>query len=208
MKPFAQNFVCRGEVIAIITDLRVFVGFIVWLLANKLSLNVAKSNFLIVRPQKNNGIVNLKINDEDLKQETSSKYPGVLIDDKFNWKHHINQLNTKISKSIGILYKLRHLVPKSTLVTLYNPFIQSHVLYGLLNWGCANKTTLETLKISLRNAVRVLDFASYTAHTEPIFKCFKLLNLENLYKLETAKFMFQINQENHSNFHQQGIHQN
>ena len=96
----------------------------------KFSLNVVKSNFLIIRPHKNNRIVNLKINDENLKQETSSKYLGVLIDDELNWKHHINQLNTKISKSIGILYKLRHVIPKSTLVTLYNSFIQSHVLYG------------------------------------------------------------------------------
>ena len=56
------------------------------LLANKLSLNVVKSNFLIIRPHKNNRIVNLKINDENLKQETSSKYLGVLIDDKRNWK--------------------------------------------------------------------------------------------------------------------------
>ena len=165
-----------------------------WLLANKLSLNVVKSNFLKIRPHKNNRIVNLKINDENLKQKTSSKYLGVLIDDKLNWKHHINQLNTKISKSIGILYKLRHLIPKSTLVTLYNSFIQSHVFYGLLNWGCANKTSLEPFKITLCKAVREIDFASYTAHTEPIFKCFKLLNLENLYKLETAKFMFPINQ--------------
>ena len=81
-----------------------------------------------------------------------------------------------------------------------NLLIQSHVLYGLLNWGCANKPTLEPLKISLRKAVRVIDFASYTAHTELIFKRFKILNFENLYKLETAKFMFQINQENRSNF--------
>ena len=39
----------------------------------------------------------------------------------------------KISESIGILYKLRHLVPKITFVALYNYFIQPHVLYGLLN---------------------------------------------------------------------------
>ena len=84
-----------------------------WLLANKLSLNVSKSNFLIVRPHKNNRIINLKINDENLKQEAFSKYLGVLIDEKLNWKQHINQLNTKISKSIGILYKLRYLVPKA-----------------------------------------------------------------------------------------------
>ena len=84
-----------------------------WLLANKLSLNVAKSNFLMIKHHKNNRIINLKINDEKLKQETYSKYLGVLIDEKLNWKQHINQFNTKICKSIGILYKPRHLVPKT-----------------------------------------------------------------------------------------------
>ena len=43
-----------------------------WLLANMLSLNVAKSNFLIVRPHTNNRIINLKINNENLKQEAFS----------------------------------------------------------------------------------------------------------------------------------------
>ena len=171
-----------------------------WLLANKLSLNVSKSNFLIVRPHKNNRIINLKINDENLTQEAFSTYLGVLIDEQLNWKQHINQLNTKMSKSSGILYNIRYLVPKSTLVPLYNSFIQSHVLYGLLNWGCANNTTLESVKINLRKAVKVIDFASYTAHSEPIFKRFKLLNLDNLYKLETANFMFHIYQENSGNF--------
>ena len=56
------------------------------------------------------------------------------------------------------------------------------------------------MKINLRKAIRVIDFASYTAHTEPIFRRLKILNLEKLYKLETAKFMFEINQENNSNF--------
>ena len=171
-----------------------------WLLANKLSLNVTKSNFLIIRPHKPNRTKELRINDEQLKQENYSKYLGVLIDDKLNWKQHINQLNNKISKSIGILYKLRNLVPKCTLVTLYNSFIQSHFLYGLLNWGCAIKTTLEPIKRSLRKAVRVIDFACYTEHAEPIFKRYNILNLDNLYKLETAKLMFQINQENYSTF--------
>ena len=80
-------------------------NFSEWLLANKLSLNVVKSNFLIIRPHKNNRAINLKRNDQKLKQEAFSKYLGVLIDEKLNWKHDVNQLTTKISKSIGILYK-------------------------------------------------------------------------------------------------------
>ena len=91
-----------------------------------------------------------------------------------------------------MLYTLQHLVPKHSLKCLYSSFIQSHVLYGIVNWGCANRTTLENLKCNLRKAVRVIDFANYTAHSEPIFQRLKILNFDNLYMLETAKMMFQV----------------
>ena len=86
-------------------------------------------------------------------------------------------------------------MPKRSHETLCSSFIQSHVLYGILNWGCANKATLESLRRNLRKAVRVIDFANYTAHSEPIFKRLKVFNFDNLCRLETAKMMFQISNE-------------
>ena len=141
-----------------------------WLLANKLSLNVSKSNFLIISPKKVIKTINLSINNKKLKQENYTKYLGIIIDEQLNWKQHIKQVNIKISKGIGIIYKLRHFVPKHILSMLYNSFIQSHALYGILNWGCANKSILEPFKRNFRKAIRVTDFAAYTAHSEPIFK--------------------------------------
>ena len=44
------------------------------------------------------------------------------------------------------------------------------MLYGILNLGSAAKTNLEPLKSSLRKAVRLIDFAKYQAHSEPLFK--------------------------------------
>ena len=70
------------------------------------------------------------------------------------------------------------------------------MLYGILNWGSAAKTNLEPLKRSLCKAVRVIDFAKYQAHSEPLFKKYNLLNFDNMYKLEVAKFMFDIHHEN------------
>ena len=166
-----------------------------WLLANGLSLNVSKSNFLVISPKKVEKTINISINNEKLRQENYTKYLGIIIDEKLNWKQHIKQVNIKISKGIGILYKLRHFVPKNTLRMLYSSFIQSHALYGILNWGCASKSILEPLKRNLRKAIRVADFAAYTAHSEPIFKRLNLLNFDKLYKLETAKFVFQISKE-------------
>ena len=84
------------------------------------------------------------------------------------------------------------MVPKNYLKTLYSSSIQSHVLYGIFNWGCANKTTLEPLKRNLHKAVRVIDSANFTAHSEPIFKRQEILNFDKLHMLETAKMMFQV----------------
>ena len=73
-------------------------------------------------------------------------------------------------------------MPQNTLCTLYNSFIQSHMLYGILNWGSAAKTNLEPLKRSLRKVVRIIDFAKYQAHSEPLFKKYNLLNLTTCIK--------------------------
>ena len=78
---------------------------------------------------------------------------------------------------------------------LYTSFIQPHTLYGILNWRCASKSILEPLKRNLRKAIRVADFAADTAHSDPIFKRPRLLSFDKVYKLETAKFMFQLNIE-------------
>ena len=86
-------------------------------------------------------------------------------------------------------------MPKRSLKTLYSSFIQSHVLYGILHWKCGYKTTSESLRRNLRKAVRLIDFANYTAHSEPIFKRLKIFNFDNLYRLERAKMMLQINNE-------------
>ena len=117
-----------------------------WLLANKLSLNVSKSNFLIISPKKVVKPINLSINNENLKQENYTKYLGIIIDEKLNWKQHIKEVNIKISIGIGILYKLFDILSPKTLRMLYNYFIQSRALYGILNWGCARKSILEPLK--------------------------------------------------------------
>ena len=55
-----------------------------WLLANKLSLNVSKSNFLIISPKNVIKTINLSINNEKLKQQNYTKYLGIIIDEKLN----------------------------------------------------------------------------------------------------------------------------
>ena len=120
-----------------------------WLLANKLSLNVSKSNFPLISQRKVPKTINLKVNDEKLKQENYTKYLGIIIEGKLNWKQHVKQVNIKISKGIGVLYKLRHFVPETTLRTLFNSFIQSHAMYGIFNWGVRKEINFRNPKMQL-----------------------------------------------------------
>ena len=55
--------------------------------------------------------------DDDIaiERENVTKFLGVLIDENLPWKQHANYVNTKISKSIGILYKSRGIVKQPLL---------------------------------------------------------------------------------------------
>ena len=92
----------------------------VWLCANKPSLNIDKTHFVIFHPyqKKLNYFMKIKINDKTINQHKSVKYLGILIDCHLNWKEHIRQISQKISRGIGILCKIRHYVDVKILVHL------------------------------------------------------------------------------------------
>ena len=169
-----------------------------WLIANKLSLNTKKSYYLIVSPKNKrvNQKVSICINNEKLAEAQSAKYLGVLLDNKLSWKTHIQETTMKISKGVGILARLRHFVSKDVLSCIYNAFIQPHSTYGIINWGGAYESVLDPLKKSMKHAVRLITFESQRAHSQPLFNKLKLLCLEDRYKNECAKFMFDINNNN------------
>ncbi|KAG1664498.1 hypothetical protein GQR58_019790 [Nymphon striatum] len=173
-----------------------------WLVANKLTLNVDKSNFLIISPSRKHKTnkVNLFINNTSIAQKDCIKYIGVLLDKDLSWKQHIQQVKLKISKGIGILAKIRHYVPQQILRNLYFAFIQPHVNYALINWGSANLSSLIPVGRNLNKAIKIMNFNKNTASSKPIFHKFGILNLDDSYTLQCAKFMYDINTGTQVNF--------
>ena len=85
-----------------------------WLCANRLSLNVGKTEFIIFWPPKmnlNDRIV-LTLNKSKIYESRKIKYLGLIIDDRLSWKFHINELCKKLNKSIGMLFKIRQYCPQ------------------------------------------------------------------------------------------------
>ena len=60
---------------------------------------------------------------DNIAIERKNVLTGVLIDENFSWKQHINDATTKISKSISICYKSRGIVKQPILKQLYFSFI-------------------------------------------------------------------------------------
>ena len=112
-----------------------------WLCANKLSLNIEKSNYVIFRtPQKLvNYSINLMINNQTLTHGNSIKYLGIMIDSHLNWKSQVNYISKKIKRNIGISSKLRHYVNLKTLANLFYSLIYPFLIYGITAWGTLTK---------------------------------------------------------------------
>ena len=163
-----------------------------WLKANKLSLNVKKSNVIHINNKRsdNSQKINLCIESEMIEVKSHAKYLGVLLDDNLNWKAQIQHVNLKISKGLGILAKLRHVVPEKTLRSLYKSFIQPHIDYGSLVWGSATKSNLTKIAKSTKKAVRIMTFKQKYENTAPLFQKLNLLPLEKNILFLQAKFMW------------------
>ena len=122
-----------------------------WLNANKLTLNAKKSNFVIFCPhqRKMDHSVNILMFDNSnhiltsLECKDHVKYLGVLLDSHLSWKYHIDNVALKISRIIGVIARLRHLVPFTTLLSIYRSLILPYLSYGLAAWGQAAKFHLQ-----------------------------------------------------------------
>ena len=120
-----------------------------WLNVNRLALNLNKTHFVIFHSAKKtiNHRVTLKIKRKALNEKDYVKYLGVTIDSHLNWKHHIINVSKKISRSIGIMYKLRQFMNTNMLKNIYYSLIYSHIVYAIQVWGSANDTELDKILI-------------------------------------------------------------
>ena len=164
-----------------------------WLCANRLSLNIEKSNFVIFYPPQKRLLRDfypiLIINGKHLKREYSIKYLGIFIDSHLNWKSHVNYIAKKINRSIGILSKLRYYLDRHILITLYNTLIYPFLIYGIIIWGNTYFSTVQPLLILQKKATRIITFSQFDAHSTPLFKNLRILKFSDLVNFHTSIFM-------------------
>ena len=166
----------------------------VWLQANKLTLNTDKTHYMVfhrARIKSKTGKISIRNNAID--EVKSTEVLGVIIDDKLKWTEHIQYIKNKISKSIGILIKIRPYLDKVTLRNLYFTFVYPYLIYCVEVWGNACGTHLDPIIKIKKKCVRVITFSHYLEPTESLFKDLKILAFKKFVIQRILLLMFKHN---------------
>ena len=161
-----------------------------WFKINKMSLNIEKTNFMLFGNKKCVQIDKVLLDNNVVTQVTDTKFLGVLLDNELNWKKHIGLVENKVSKGIGILYKMKDKLDNKSLYMLYSTLILPYINYCSEIWGNTCASRLEKLVCLQKKALRIVDGKRYKDHTNPIFVSYNCLKLKDIVELKTCTHVY------------------
>lgn len=223
-KTQSETFYVANEVLSAVNK---------YMYVNQLHINLKKSHYIHFKPtslpsmscararpydRENFMKHKIYINGIELKQVTEIKFLGVILDEKLNWKPHIDYLCNKLKTCTGVISRIRHSIPQKHHCSLYHTLFESHLQYCISVWGGAPQNQLEKLFVIQKKCIRIL-FADQCAyadkfntcartrafgtqilgpefhereHTKPLMNKHKLLTIHNLYSYHTCIEVYKI----------------
>ena len=135
-----------------------------WFQSNKLSLNIKKTSYMIFGNKKNLS-ANLIIENTPLIIQHDTKSSNL------KWNKHIDIVRSKISKNIGIISKVRHLLPQELTRNLYMTLVNPYICYCNIIWSSPHKTSnLDKILKIQKKYCRLITFSKFTEASRPLFQ--------------------------------------
>ena len=156
-----------------------------WTEANRLSINANKT-FSIIISNKSFDLPALNIKGNSIEHRDFGKFLGVTVDSRLNFKRHISEVSAKISKSVGILFKLKPYLPSETLLIIYYSLVFPYLNYCSIVWGNSSTSLVLPLVVLQKKCIRIICKSSYLAHSSPLFKQCNVLKFHDIFKLKLA----------------------
>ena len=171
----------------------------VWFKANKLSLNIDKTNYIVFKNRHSNRVyndLNICIDNVRITRVTHTKFLGVIVDESLTWSKHTSNVVNTLSKYCGIFYRLKSVLPSSALFSLYNTLVLPHIMYCNLIWADNNNSNLHLVHLKQKRLIRLCTNSHWLAHTPPLFKNLKTLTIYDIHKLTLGLFMYNFTAKN------------
>ena len=158
-----------------------------------MALNIEKTNFVLFHSPRNKLVsqIILKFGKQKINQENSVKFLGLLLDSNLNWKAHITELSKKLSRTVGLFYKIRHYAPLETLKPLYYGIFFPFLSYGIHVWGLTNSTYFDLIFVLQKKVLKSITFNDITSPAMPIFRNLELLTLADIHNLQVVSFVYE-----------------
>ena len=163
-----------------------------WIRANKLSLNLQKTKYMLFSKSINSLPANIIFENTPLECVSFNTFVGAMVDQKLSWRYHIDNICKIISGNIGIIYKVKSL-PLNFLIMLYSSMILLYLNYGFLVWGNTHQTSLDKVFLLQKKIIRIICNSPFRSHTDALFFENKILKVKDLYFFQLGQFMYNYN---------------
>ena len=91
---------------------------------------------MVFSPKKNSdNKISIKLCDQELPIQTSTKFLGVWLDSNLDWNKHYSHICSKLKQNTGFMRRCKNLLTTSTLRSIYFAHVYSHLSYSVLVWG-------------------------------------------------------------------------
>ena len=170
-----------------------------WVCANKLSLNTSKTAYTIFSNLRHSNTPNIMIRNTEIIACQKQKFLGVTLDNRLNFKDHINNISSKVKSASGILWKLSQFCPSDVLMKIYYALVYPYLIYGVEIWGNSSKVALNRLgrlvltaqkrtKINVSNHTRTI---RYHLSVPQIHQFFSLMRCYKYYRLKSNDYFYE-----------------
>ena len=137
-----------------------------WLEANKLSLNIAKTEYMIIGSRQrlstfDNYNLKVYVDNDQINRDIKSKSLGLTIDESLTWKCHIDDITKQVSSGIGALKRMRDFISEETAIQVYKSLVEPYFSYCAPVWDGLGKKLSEKLQKLQNRAARVITRSSY-----------------------------------------------
>ena len=153
-----------------------------WLKINKLSLNVEKTHCIIFHNRQKKIHLGSKIfiNSVIIEQVSFTKFLGVRINENLNWSNQISAIIAKISKNLGIIWRVARVLPSEVLYSLYHTLISPYLDYCNIVCASYNSTFFHNLFRTQKKAIRLINNSPWNTHVSPLFYKSGILKLHDI----------------------------
>ena len=168
-----------------------------WLNVNKLSLNVAKTEFMVIGSRQRLATfdgheINVFVGNDQIERVNSSKSLGLKIDENLTWKRHIDEISKKVSAAISALKRIRSYISQDTAARVYQGLIEPYFSYCAPVWdGIGSKLSDKLQKLQNR-AARVITRSSYDTSSSSVLEELRWNNLYTNRNMQKAILMYKV----------------